>query len=91
MDFIKETLDWVNRERVACSIGEPLDDLPKGECGHAGRCPIAMALLADMVLPTAIWFEPGDLAHWPLPAHVTQFIRAFDAGDLPQYDVNAGA
>lgn len=92
MDFVKETLEWVNRERAALGFGGPLDDLPKGITGECKHCPIARALGYDAEVSSVEVFyygyPEGDIVV-ELPECAVQFVRAFDDGDLPEYDENA--
>lgn len=91
MDFIKETLSWVNAVRAENNIGDPLEDLPKGARGEATSCPLACALLAESVSRSAgvifDWFD--RTCSMPMPACAGEFVDAFDRGELPQYDENA--
>ncbi|MGZ6854805.1 MAG: hypothetical protein ACXVGC_12210 [Mycobacteriaceae bacterium] len=99
MDFIKETLDFVNRERVARGIGEPLDELPKGIQGESCKCPIANALKCEVGTHDLFFYAvEEDAEHathrWDavaLPECAEQFVEAFDNGELPQFDENADA
>lgn len=86
MDFIKETLDWVNRERKYRFGLDPLEDLPKGYCNSGCDCPIARALCAEAVTNGLAIFD-----YWArdeqvnLPPYATRFVEEFDLGELPQY------
>ncbi len=93
MDCIEETLRFVNAERKYRSIGEPLDELPRGRRDAGEGCPVALAFApADVLVSgSGIFFvgptsEPGNLLP---PEPVQQFIDAFDKGELPQYDEDA--
>lgn len=91
MDFIKETLDWVNRERKARHSLPPLDDIPKG-CRNTGyHCPLTHALPAYYVggglAIFEISIEGSDNVN--LPPYAQEFVRAFDRGELSQYDERA--
>lgn len=69
---LKEVLDWINRERVARGVGEPLATLPRGNRDNgslACGCPVARALGADgdpenyfnpIVDGTFVYFYPDN-------------------------------
>lgn len=87
MDIIKETLRWVNAERAARGIGPALEDLPRGNRAGCERCPVAVALGGNVeVYGDTVWMglEEGEVA---LPEAVEMFVRRFDYGDLPDYDL----
>src|SRR4051812_27551481 len=79
--YIKATLDWCNERRGEKEL-EPLDDLPKGKRGSPRSCPCGAA--------TGLYVSPvhaTDLNRtFTLPTNVEKFVRAFDAGMIPQYD-----
>jgi hypothetical protein len=85
MDFVKETLEWVNRERKARGMTE-LEDLPKGVPTEGWDCPLTLALDCDCISrDVVLWnlFDRSDSER--LPECASQFVHAFDAGELPQY------
>lgn len=85
-DFVAGTLVWCNEKRAEKDL-QPLDRLPKGRRGDPGSCPCGTAtgLLVE-------WRSYGithdDMLDWPsLPLDVILFVEEFDAGRLPQYDI----
>lgn len=84
-EFVALTLQWCNERRAERSM-EPLDRLPKGRRCAPLSCPCGAA--------TGLWvhyYDARDGADYSIKAATTSpavkaFIRAFDAGTLPQYD-----
>ena len=66
---------------------ELIDRLPKGERDNAQSCPCGLA--TGVYVDNLTWGP--DEAHnraYELPIPVQEFVSAFDAGELPQYDAN---
>jgi hypothetical protein len=80
--YVAATLRWCNARRKEQGK-EPLEKLPKGERNDATSCPCGKA--------TGLWvyveqYDDTDFNAHPTPRCVQQFVPAFDAGKLPQYD-----
>lgn len=89
MDYIAETLEWVNREREAHGYGRT-PGIPKGLRGSACECPVARALrpLDAEVGPDTVAYlngDGGEIETFDTPEPVKHFLRAFDRGDLEHY------
>lgn len=83
--FVAETLQWCN-ERRAEKGKKSLKKLPKGIRRDANSCPCGEAtgltVFADAYREQVDSYE-GEL---PVPSCVTEFVQAFDGGQLPQYE-----
>lgn len=86
-EFVAGTLAWCNEMR-AKKDRPPLDRLPKGTRDDPWTCPCGRA--TGLYVDRDRFGDDGD-AGTPhdLPGPVIDFVRAFDAGELPQYDVLA--
>lgn len=84
----QDVLDWINstREEYGLGGGTPLARIPTGVPRESNCCPIANAFGGG---PLAVhrWatvlraWDDEEIAH---PAYVAEFIRAFDAGEIPE-------
>lgn len=84
-------LEFVNEVRRDTGR-EPLSELPKGYRGASRSCPIANALNSTFdanVGPRSIVLTPpgGPVYRTTPPEAVTQFIKRFDAGRIPELDL----
>lgn len=84
---VKATLEWCNELRAGKGM-EPLDDLPKGVRKDHESCPCGKATGAYVAAYNWCWPDSLD---WPLPSAVCEFVRRFDRGEYPQYDIEATA
>lgn len=88
--FVRLTLEWCNRQRKKKNL-KPLKRLPKGIIAQPTSCPCGAATGLYVGRYTAWDVDPNNpLKHQDgtridIPASVIQFVRAFDAGNLPQY------
>ncbi len=91
-EFVAATLKWCNERRAEQDLG-PLDALPKGRRKDDHSCPCGAA--------TGLWvgtdyYKDDSLSSssrmslqlHDLPSEVMEFVAAFDAGRLPQYDLS---
>lgn len=85
--YVAETLAWCN-ERRAENGEQPLMTLPKGRRGDPTSCPCGTATGLN-VLPHSYWDASAFTKLGDLPAVVSKFVDAFDAGDLPQYEAKS--
>jgi hypothetical protein len=88
--YVAATLAWCNARRA--ENGEPpLNRLPSGRPQRADSCPCGAATglrVYDRHFSSADVHKPYVAENGkPLPRVVQRFVRAFDRGDLPQYDV----
>ncbi len=88
--FVQETLDWCNKRRKE-NGKSPLDNLPKGRRHQGDSCPCGEA--TGLVVGLTGYFKrnPKDLQLDHLgdvPPSVTKFVKEFDNGKLPQYDID---
>lgn len=102
--YVAETLGWCNDRRVEKGM-EPLDRLPKGQRGNGSSCPCGKATGVHVgALTWGADYNDyvernrsarlartygGEDRTLPLPEPVRSFVSAFDAGHLPQYDIQA--
>lgn len=86
--FVAGTLAWCNERRAEKGM-DPLEQLPKGTRSDPNSCPCGKA--SGLFVGGLYWGETAEeafyasIGHW-LPRVVTDFVIAFDAGELPQYD-----
>lgn len=101
---LARVLDWVNRQRAEVLGKPPLKRLPKGYREECEACPIAQALrpparsaftFVEVFYGYVEWgsYAAGVVrrARAIPPRYVTDFVAAFDNGDLPQFDRDPGA
>jgi hypothetical protein len=83
--FVAETLAWCNERRAEKGL-EPLERLPRGQRFRPGSCPCGTA--SGLFVDKFFYYDDGQHVYFPsaVPEAVTQFVHAFDAGELPQYD-----
>lgn len=87
---ISGTLDWCNEQRAGRGL-EALEALPPGKRGDALSCPCGKATGLSVGMYSA--YDPaidspmqGLTTRVDLPSSVCDFVRMFDAGELPQFD-----
>lgn len=79
--YVAATLAWCNRLR-AQDGKKPLRRLPRGRRGSPESCPCGKATGWNVRRFTA-----RRRVEWVnAPPGVTRFVRAFDAGELPEYE-----
>jgi hypothetical protein len=87
--LIRGTLAWCNEVRKARGK-KPLKELPRGVRRDSASCPCGKACELH-VYATGAFLEPplssGALALFPVPKVVREFIYAFDAGEIPEQDL----
>lgn len=87
--FVADTLQWCNERRVEKGL-KPLNRMPLGARSNPMSCPCGRA--ADLWVGMDSWshVKDGEIDWQPLedklPAFVREFVFAFDAGELPQYE-----
>lgn len=84
--YVAATLRWCNARRKEQGL-KPVVKLPKGWRGDANTCP------CGKLIGKPVWSESwgGEFPFTStgiLPAQVSAFVAAFDAGRLPQYDAS---
>jgi len=90
-ETIRGTLEWCNSERA--EQGKvPLPELPKGRKGDHKSCPCGAATDLYVGLKTygASYADIAVLSssNKELPPVVKQFVRKFDDGRYPQFDMD---
>lgn len=81
--YVAETLAWCNSKRVEQNL-EPLTQLPLGKRSDGNSCPCGKASGWHVLTG---WARRSEHDEWQmLPAGVKLFIKAFDDGELPQYE-----
>jgi hypothetical protein len=90
-------LGWVNQQRRIHGIGKALAALPLGRRGSSCDCPIARAFTAGplhcssssrvsyLMTGDGLPGRPAAGGIWH-PGYVTDFIDAFDVGQIPELD-----
>ena len=83
--YVAATLQWCNERRKEKGK-KPLTKLPGGVRGDPLSCPCGKA--TGLSVGAVLWGEPGYLKPQSnsLPETVSEFVVAFDNGELPQYD-----
>lgn len=84
--YVAETLAWCNERRVAQGK-KPLKQLPKGKRHDGWSCPCGTA--TGLRVGTRRYWKPDHLPSERVPAAVTEFVIAFDGGQLPQYEAKS--
>lgn len=87
----KDTLNWVNTFRATLGLN-PLPELPKGERQSAPSCPIARAVADGLPYDVRKPVVHGGRLYLgareaPLPGHVKVWVREFDQGLFPEYEL----
>lgn len=84
--YVAETLAWCNKRRKEQGQAA-LEALPKGRREDPKSCPCGKATGLDVLLETAMGLHPWR--KYTLPRSVRRFVKAFDRGDLPQYEAKS--
>lgn len=84
--FVAETLKWCNEMRELEGI-EPVEKIPKGIPGDAASCPCGKASGWRVGSGIAWKFEKDVYRAISLPCSVQIFVKEFDGGKLPQYEL----
>jgi len=81
------TLNWVNGVRKALGK-KPLLSLPKGTPLSPTRCPVGIALGADVGGADLVGIHRGNIHLYirGIPSTVLKFIKAFDEGKYPELE-----
>lgn len=87
--YVAETLAWCNARRKEQGK-KPVSKLPKGYMRDPESCPCGRACGLVVGLQTFGTHDESLAISWGLggeilPRPVKQFVKAFDAGKLPQY------
>jgi hypothetical protein len=84
-ELIQAALDWCNKQRELQGK-ELLNELPKGIQGDSRSCPCGAATgLSVGTYSYSPLPNDGDYNEdYSLPPEVTQFVIAFDKGDIPE-------
>lgn len=88
-EFVAGTLAWCNEIRAEKGM-EPIGRLPIGQRNNGYDCPCGAA--TGVFVGRVGWGREIDaesrqiVDEKPLPEPVTEFVNAFDRGELPQYD-----
>ena len=88
--MISQTLDWINNERNLHGL-PPLQDICKGIRKSRCDCPIANSLKFGTkfyVQVSILFYNFVTFKRKRLPDCCFGFIRQFDAGELPEYDIS---
>jgi hypothetical protein len=94
-EVIAGCLAWCNEKRAEQGM-EPLAELPKGERRNYKSCPCGDA--TGLAVYSCAYAYPSEDLYvsqlvergQTLPPLVREFVRRFDAGRLPQFDIEAG-
>ena len=81
--YVAETLAWCN-ERRAEQGKRPLKRLPKGRRREGRSCPCGKATQLDVQV--YLFWTLDNVLCGTLPQAVSDFVVAFDAGELPEYE-----
>jgi len=84
--YVEATLRWCNARRK--EIGKrPLKKLPKGIKREPNSCPCGKATEMEVYPDTAYRVSNYGWDEFRIPRSVNTFIRNFDSGNLPQYEL----
>lgn len=74
------TLEWVNALRADREIGPPLEELPAGIPDNGCRCPIAIALNAQVGKTEVSFYDfvRDESEELSLPLCAADFVRNYD-------------
>jgi hypothetical protein len=91
-DMVEATLEWCNEMR-AKKGKKPLKELPLGRKGDPMSCPCGKTTGLAVGMNNYGANEQGVIDNQrcginELPDPVKQFVRCFDDGGLPQYDID---
>jgi len=81
---VAATLAWCNEMRAKYGRGEPLERLPKGKRKEPESCPCGKS--TGLSVGPLSYGLIGKGSRLNLPELVSEFVREFDGGRLPQYD-----
>ena len=83
--YVAATLKWCNARRKEQGK-KPLKRMPKGKIWEPDSCPCGKA--AKLYVSVRVWGFQGEKCYDKfLPRRVRAFVKAFDAGKLPQYEL----
>ena len=85
--YVAATLKWCNTRRKEQGK-KPLKRMPQGYRSDPGSCPCGKT--AKLHVGTELWRFQSESSYYDdksLPRRVQEFVKAFDSGELPQYEL----